>query len=659
VSRSSFANFRWAASVVLVVLLLAQVTGHLTLPPVEALERQLTDAQLVMSAAKTVDERIVIVDIDDRALTAIGRWPWPRRHLAELIDRCFDHGAVIVGVDLILAEPDETSGLLRLEQLIEKGPLHDDARLRSALPELRAQLDDDGQLAAALRRHPVVLGFFLSDQAGAAAALPPPLLPAADLHLPDLPGHGGNLSRLQDAAGQAGFLNARVDADGLTRRSLLLARSGDAVYGSLPLTLAQQLLGAGTPEAVVQGDTLQGLTLQTARGPRFIGTGSQADVIIPYRAESGQYRRLSAGDLFDAHMPEDRLRAALEGKVVLLGATAAGLMDRHAVPLQASYAGVAAHASVLSGLLDGALPHPRPDAPALGAMLILLIAGVLLATLPRLSFAQGALLGIALLAALLGHHAWAWRSAQEAWPLAAPLLLLVGLCALHWLLDAAEQSAARQHLQALFGQYMPASRVAEMARESESGHYTLESRNAELTVMFADVRGFSGISEKLRPAELAMLMNAYFSAMSDVVALNRGTLDKYIGDAVMAFWGAPQDDPEHARHAVLAARAMQARLAVLNQDFAARGLPQLEINIGINTGTMVVGDLGSQSRRAYTVLGHAVNVAARLQELCSAHGVHILIGEATHAQAGVPCRALGETTLRGQQSTLMIYAPID
>jgi len=333
------------------------------------------------------------------------------------------------------------------------------------------------------------------------------------------------------------------------------------------------------------------------------------------------------------------------------------LLDQHSMPLQAAYAGVATHASVLSGLLDGQLYHARNDTPAIAALLLLAIAVLLLLALPRMDLLPGSALTLTLLAVLIGHNGWAWAARHEAWPLTAPLILTVSLWALHLLLTQLQERAARRRLQTLFGQYMPASRVQAMARAPDREHYTLASRAAELSVMFADVRGFTSIAEALPPAELAALMNAYFSAMTEVIGAHRGTLDKYIGDAVMAFWGAPQEDPLHARHAVLAAQAMLARLAVLNMEFAARGWPQLEIRIGINTGTVIVGDLGSQERRAYTVLGDAVNVAARLQALCTTHAVSILIGPETARQADLPCTGLGPTTLRGHRRQLLIYAP--
>ena len=656
-SRSSFDKAYWAAGLALLLLLLAHVTHYLALPPLAALDRQVHDWRLSLFATAQPDPRVLILDIDDRALAAQGRWPWPRRRLAELVDRAFEHGALLMGLDLILAEPDDSAGLGVLEQLARPGgPLHDDPRLLARLPALRAQLDDDALLAAALRRHAVVLGFYLAEHAGQAAAVPPALMQEGASALPDWPGYGGNLPLLQDAAGQAGFLNALTDADGLVRRGMLVARHGNAVYGSLPLLMAQQLLGAGTPDPVLRDGRFEGLLLHTARGTRYLPTDAGGEVLVPYRDAAGEYARLSATDLLNPATPADTLRAALGGKVVLLGSSAAGLLDQHAAPLQPGYAGVATQASLLSGLLDGHLGHVRADAPVLAALQLLVLAALLLLALPRLRPLWGSLLTLGLLAALVAHNCWAWQAAHEAWPLAAPFCLGLGLWAVHLLLTQQRERLHRQRLQALFGQYVPASRVEAMARAPEREHYTLESRSAELTVMFADVRGFTGIAAQLPPTELAALMNAYFSAMTDVIGVHHGTLDKYIGDAVMAFWGAPQQDPLHARHAVQAAQAMLARLQVLNNEFAARGWPTLAISIGINSGPMIVGDLGSQERRAYTVLGDAVNVAARLQALCTAHEVHVLVGPLTAELSGVPCRALG-VTLRGHRSELQIYSP--
>ncbi|MEJ6007579.1 adenylate/guanylate cyclase domain-containing protein [Paucibacter sp. AS339] len=658
-SRRWVAGLRWLTGLSLLALLLAQATHRLNLPALDGLERYLYDQRLAWSAPPEADPRIVVLDIDDKALAAHGRWPWRRGLLAELLTRCFEQeGAVLLGMDLILAEPDASSGLPALERMA-RGSLSDNPAFLAELQALRPQLDDDGQLAQALARHPVVLGFYFSESQlnTRSAALPAPLFSTTTaearglLALPNWQGYGGNLARLQEAAGQAGFLNAIADSDGLTRSSLLLARQGEQVFASLPLRLAQIALNSPqlTPLFSATG-ALTGLQLNSPQGPRRVATDEQGRVLLPYRQRSADFIHYSAADLLADRLPADALR----GRIVLLGSSAAGLLDQRATPLAPVYPGVAVHATVLSALLDGTLAHHPADGPLLASLQLLAIALILLLALLRLPLWAGTLLAALLLAALLGLNGLAWLRWREAWPLAGPLCLATGLFGLHLLLAHLGERGARRRLTQLFGQYVPAALVAEMSQRPEQ--YSMASRSAELTVMFADVRGFTGISERLPPQALAELMNEYFSEMARIIGEHRGTVDKYMGDAVMAFWGAPLDDPKHARHAVQAAQAMQRSLVALNQRFAARGWPDLRISIGLNTGHMVVGDMGSQQRRAYTVLGDAVNLAARLQALCAEREAGILIGEQTQAAIpGLRATPLGAQFLRGRAAPLHVF----
>jgi len=675
VSRSSSAErwrearpslLRWLAGLSLLGLLLAHATQHLQLPGLARLELQLYDARLRLFAPARPDPRIVILDIDERSLAQLGRWPWKRSLLAEVIEKAFSpHGALLLGLDMVLAEPDDSSGLSTLDGLAA-GPLRDDAAFSDQLQALRPRLDHDARLARVLQQHAVVLGFHLSNADGAAriGSLPPPSVAPAVMgaqldHLTRWQGYGGNLDALQQATTQAGFLNALADADGITRRMPLLAQHGGQVYAALPLVLAQTLMGnaAITPvlAPLVQGPApLVGLSLATPRGPLLLPTDGQAAVLVPYRAAGGDYARYSVADLLAGRLPA----GALRGRVVLLGSSAPGLLDQRATPLASAFPGVAVHASLLSGLLDGSLASAPGHAPALEAAMLLLMGLSLLWLLPRLGWPGVIAIALLWLALLMGANFGAWVWARQALPLASGLLLLPGLLGLHLLFAYFGERGAKHRLSALFGHYVPPALVQEMSLHP--GRYSMVSRSAELTVLFADVRGFTGIAERLAPAELAVLMHEYFSAMTEIVGAHRGTLDKYMGDALMAFWGAPLDDPDHALHAVQAALAMQAELARLNARFAAAGRPELAISTGIHSGTMVVGDLGSRQRRAYTVLGDNVNLAARLQELCGQRGAGLLISEATHARLGgaLPCAALGPVAVRGRQGEVVIYEPL-
>jgi adenylate cyclase len=262
------------------------------------------------------------------------------------------------------------------------------------------------------------------------------------------------------------------------------------------------------------------------------------------------------------------------------------------------------------------------------------------------------------IALLLAGNSWAWAAREWALPVAGPILLVLGLWAWRVLHGLLLETRERRRIEGLFGQYVPPELVQHMSRDA--AHYDMQGRNAELTVLFADLSGFTRLSESMPAAELAALMNEFFSDMTDIVRDGGGTLDKYIGDSVMAFWGAPVADPQHALHALQAAQAMLRRLPQLNARFASRGWPELSVGIGINSGPMVVGDLGSRHRRAYTVLGDAVNVAARLQSLTARLKCPILLGEGT--QARLPpgsCLCLGTEQLRGRVAPVTVYVPVE
>jgi adenylate cyclase len=659
---------RYLPGVLLLGVLLADSLHYLEIAPLQRLEAVLYDARVRFFAPAPLDERIVIVDIDEPSLAELGRWPWSRARLAELVERIFgDYGALLLGLDVILAEPDETSGLASL-QALASGPLRGNAGFLAALEDLRPSLDYDARLADAIRRYPVVLGFHLSSGAAAASsgALPTPvvggLAPRTLAALGSWTGYGGNLPALQQAAMGAGFLNAPVDGDGVTRRAWLLASVQGRVYPALSLAMAQVLLGNASlqlqfseptpwsPDGGVKGTAIEALELLGARGRLRIASDSQARVLLPFRGPEGSFAYYSAADVLAARLPDERLR----GRVVLLGTTAPGLLDQRVMPLGEAYPGVEAHANLLSAMLDGRLLQSPAWTPVVAAGLLLIVGSGLLLALPRLSPLWATALTLTTLLLVVLSNLAVWAFAQLLLPIAGLLALVLGLFALQLFVGYFLEQRGKRRLTQLFGQYVPPELVEEMSRDPQ--HYSMAGRSAELTVLFADVRGFTTFAETMPPGELAQLMNDYLSAITDVIRAQRGTLDKYIGDAVVAFWGAPLADPQHARHAVAAGLAMQAELQRVNQDFAVRGWPALQIGIGINTGSMIVGDMGSRHRRAYTVLGDAVNLASRLQGLSTHYRAGVIIGEATRQALGDwPCRPLGEVTVRGRKAPVAIH----
>lgn len=633
---------------------------------VERLDAIFYDAKIRLTMPRDVDPRIVIVDIDEKSLAEQGRWPWGRDRLALLMDKLFDrNGVKLVGFDVVFAEPDISSGIKALESLAAQR-LRDNAPFQGALRDLRPQLDYDARFAAALKNRKIVLGYYLSNIEGgqSSGALPAPVLPPGTFDgrlvaATRWQNHGGNLPQLQAAAAGGGHFNPLVDFDGISRRIPLLAEYKGAYYESLALSMVRAILGfppviPGYADPNDSYSGLEWLELPTERGTLQIPVDEDIAALIPFRGPQGSFPYISATDVLNDRVANDLLR----DRIVLIGTTAPGLLDLRATPVSAAYAGVEVHANLIAGMLDGTVKH-KPDYLLAADILQVLIAGALLVfLLPLLSPFKASLTALLVALVLSSINVFLWQSENMVLPFANIALLVTVLYALNMSWGYFVESRTKRQFTELFGQYVPPELVDEMAKNPEG--YTMSGRKAELTVLFSDVRGFTTISEGLQPDELATLMNEYLGAMTEVVRENRGTLDKYIGDAIMAFWGAPVDDPAHAKHAVITAIEMQAALKNLNVSLQAKGWPELKIGVGLNTGTMTVGDMGSPVRKAYTVMGDAVNLGSRLEGITKQYGVGIIIGEGTREELGdsFVLRELDRVRVKGKHEPVGIYEPL-
>jgi adenylate cyclase len=532
---------------------------------------------------------------------------------------------------------------------------------------LRPELDYDGRFAETIAKYPVILGFAFTDGAKETSTgmLPAPVLSRGAFKrggatVTVWERYSGNRPEFQRAALGGGHYNGLADFDGLSRRVALIAEYADNYYEALSLAVARAALGNPKPVPAFPLTTLSGadpiieaIELPTSRGAVRIPVDGRVRALIPYRGAQGSYRYYSAADVLAERVPKDALR----GKIALLGTTAPGLLDHRATPVGEIYPGVEVHANLVSGILDGTVKSQPAYVPGAEMLLLVLVALVSLFWLPRFSPLRATLGFAMLLAALVVLNFALWQFANLVLPLASIVVLAVVLYAFNMSFGYVFETYAKQRLARLFGQYVPPELVEEMSRNPD--RYDMEGRSAELTVMFADIRGFTALSEGLAPQTMANLMKEYFSAMTQVIRANRGTLDKYIGDAIMAFWGAPVDDALHARHAVVTAMEMQRKLTEINLAFKARSWPQLTIGIGINSGTMTVGDMGSRERKAYTVLGDPVNLADRLEGLTAYYGVGIIMGEAVQKiLPDLVCRELDQVRVKGRAGSVRIYQPM-
>lgn len=630
------------------------------------LDNIIYDTRLALTMPGGVDPRVVILDIDERSLdkNAFGRWPWRRDKLSVLLKKLFDeYGIVIVGFDVVFAEPDESSGLPVLEKLA-KGKLRDVGQFQSALNELRADLDYDGIFAKTLKGRPVVLGYYFNSEENAvqSGAIPEPVLPKGtfqgrNISFTTWRGFGGNLPEFQVNAANAGHFNPLVDADGVSRRVPILAEYHGAYYEALSLAMIRVLAGYPKVEAGFASDRFSskgysGLEWLKA-GPVTIPVDENVSALIPYRGKRGSFKYISLADVYFDKVPKNELR----GKIALIGTSAPGLLDLRSTPVGSVFPGVEIHANMIAAMLDDDFKQKPPY--MLGAeVVLLLVGGIALAMLvPLLSPLKATLVSLLAILLITGLNVIVWTKGGMVLPLASSLLMTAALFALNMSWGYFVESRSKRQFTELFGQYVPPELVDKMAQDPEK--YSMEGKSEELTVLFSDIVGFTSISESLEPKELSQFINDYLTAMSLVIRNNRGTLDKYIGDAIMAFWGAPVADPEHARQAVISAMAMQTELDKLRAQMLVRGWPDIRIGVGVNTGNMRVGDMGSKLRKAYTVMGDAVNLGSRLEGLTRVYGVGIIVGPNTkQAVKDIVFRELDRVKVKGKHEPVNIFEPV-
>jgi len=672
---------RIAVTLLPVLLALLHATGVWRVPLVERLDHFIYDARLRATMPGTPDSRIVIVDIDDVSLQQWGQWPWSRDKLARLATELTTRQqAAVIGFDVVFAEPDHSAGLETLQQLA-RGPLRGNTGFEAELQQLAPALDRDAAFARALAGQPVALGYYFTrtEAPRAKGRLPTPLLPPDALppngtYATQWNGYGANLEALAAAAPRAGFINSVIEAndDGVIRATPLLARydapdkasdgAPSGYYESLSLAVYRLASGADSVRPVLaQGakppPPLEALVVGRGAGRIVVPVDSQAGVLVPFRGnggpDGGSFRYIPAGDVLAGRLAPAELR----GKIVMVGATAPGLQDLRATPVSATYPGIEVHANVVSGLLDGRMLTVPDYAPGYDVAMLVMAGAVLAIGLSLLSAPPAALLAIATAAVLVGLNAWLHAQARLVMPLAAALMMVSLAFGINMSWGYFVEERGRRGLARLFGTYVPPQLVDEMLERPHL--YSMRAESKELTVMFCDMRGFTRLSEQMAPVELQAFLNEVFSRLTEIISLRRGTIDKYMGDCVMAFWGAPVSMPGHAALAVQAAVEMAAAVREINAAHLARGLPGISVGIGLNTGVMSVGDMGSAVRRSYTVVGDAVNLAARLEGLSGHYGVEIVANRSTQQSAPAYIwQELDQVRVKGKEQVVTIFTPL-
>lgn len=561
---------------------------------------------------------IILVDIDELSIAALGQWPWPRTIISDMVLRLNDMGAAAIAFDMVFPEPDRTSLSRVVSNLKQFGVTVD-------LPP-GVQQDNDATLAAAFSQAAVVAGIAVTDESQ--GALPPPKAGYAYggsdplSFLTERLGGVANIATLNEAAKGIGFFTFPSSIDGIVRQIPIIAKASKSLYPALSieaLRVAQQASGFVLRTTGSSGEADLGLKALTAvkAGDFEVSTGPQGEFWI-YYSGLPNIRTIPAAMLLQPAAAET-LRPEINGAIVIVGTSAIGLRDLVATPIAASMPGMRVHAEILDQIL-GQTFLARPDWAKGAELSIAFMLGLILIVSVRQA---GALMSAAMSIVMIGGSAAASWYAFSRWHmLLDPILPAMAVAAVFsvtmpvlLLLTSREKKFVRS----AFSRYLAPSLVERLA--DDPSMLSLGGELRELTVLFCDIRGFTALSEGMDPQALTAMLNNFLTPMSDVLLTSEATIDKYMGDAIMAFWNAPFEIRDHRRCACLAALKMMETLDELNS----RTGYDLRIGIGLNSGTCCVGNLGSSQRFSYSAIGDGVNVASRVEGLCKQYGISILL----------------------------------
>jgi len=626
---------RWArqfgvARAVCLLLLVALIPLRLADPrPLEELRLRTFDLYQLLRPRTQDGYPVVIVDIDEDSLKTIGQWPWPRTTVADLVNRITQMGPVAIGFDVVFAEPDRMS-----PAIAERSFQGLDAQTRAKLDSLPS---NDQVLADAIKQSRVVVG-----QAGAGTPTPRPpgeaalqtgfavLGPDPAPYLVTFPGLLRNVPAIEEAAAGRGLFSIDPEHDGIIRRVPVIMEAQGSLVPSLTMEMLRVVTQSGAILVRVNNAGVQSVAVPGLEVP----TDEHGQLWVHFNKHD-QARFVSAKDVLQGKVPADRFR----GRLVLIGTSAIGLLDLKTTPVEAAMPGVEVHAQILESVLSKSL-LVNPDY-AIGAELSLavLIGLAIIIAAPMLSPTVVVLLGAAVIAGLIGLSFYLFAEdnllIDFTYPLISTWLIYLVLTFVNYF----REQKQRQQIRSAFGFYLSPHMVEQLARSPEK--LVLGGEERRMTILFSDVRGFTTISEHYKddPQGLTRLMNRFLTPLTNAIIERKGTIDKYIGDAIMAFWNAPMDDTEQEANACDAALAMQERAVALNADLKreaeANGgqyMP-LRIGIGLNTGPCVVGNMGSDFRFNYSVLGDTVNLASRLESRTKDYGLGLVIGSRTAEKA--------------------------
>ncbi len=602
------------------------------------MELKALDLRMVSRGQLPTTGQVIIATVDEKSLSEIGRWPWSRSMTAKLVDSLKEYGAKAVGFDIVFAEPEQSTG-----------PSADAILAKSVKSAKNVSL---GYFFHTSMKD---VEFLTEEYINASGSL----IGGSMYSMVREKGHEGDynlitayapvpsIKAIAESGENCGYFNAFPDPDGVIRWSPLVIKFQDNFYYSLPIALLMQYLDYPMIVLNLAEFGVDGVMLGDLRIP----TDEIGRLLINYLGPAKTFPHYSISDIIAGRLSPELIK----GKIVIVGATATGIYDLRVTPFSPVYPGVELHATVVENILQGNFLEQSAWTTFIDICGIIFFGMIIGIAIPRLKALQGILLVMVLLGGFVAGNTLIFAKYNTWLNMVYPVLTMMTIYLVITVYRYFTEEREKKKIRGAFQYYLTASVINELLKDPTK--LKLGGDKKDLTVMFSDIRGFTTISEKLTPEELVHLLNEYLTAMTDIVFKYEGLLDKYIGDAIMAVFGAPVDQPDHALRSCRTALEMMATLKGLQQKWAAEGRPFVDIGVGINSGDMVVGNMGSNMRFDYTVMGDNVNLSSRLEGINKEYGTHIVISEFTYevVKEEVFCRELDAVRVKGKKLPVKIY----
>jgi adenylate cyclase len=652
------------------VIFLSLILFFFDFPFLHFMELKTLDLRISSRGALPTGGETIIAVVDEKSLSELGRWPWPRTTIARLIDKLKASGAKAVGFDVVFSEPDDNSSLKTIAELsseMKKSGVHNSS-LAALLNKKKATADTDTALARSIARAKnVTLGYFFHLSNRDTAYLSEKTISAEadninnsryqiinsqeknpdDSSLLKAYAPEANLKIFSSAAANSGYFNMVPDTDGSMRWAPLVIKFRNNYYSSLPLSILQQYLDWPQLTLNMAGYGTESIKLADITIP----TDESGRLLVNYLGPAKTFPHYSISDILQGKIPADKIR----GKIVLVGATAIGIYDLRVTPFGATYPGVEIHANVIDNILHRNFLMNSSFTRFIDLCTIIVFGLLMGLIIPRLRAVTGIFFAVSILMVFMLINMFIFVSYNVWLNVVYPALTMAVIYLAITVYRYITEEREKKKIRGAFQYYLTASVMNEILKDPSK--LKLGGAKKNLTVMFSDIRGFTTIAEGLTPDQLVHLLNEYLTAMTDIVFKYDGLLDKYIGDAIMAVWGDPIDQPDHPLRACRTALEMMEKLKTLQVKWAAEGWPSIDIGIGINTGDMTVGNMGSLMRFDYTVMGDMVNLSSRLEGINKEYGTHIVISEFTYntVKDQMFCRELDSVRVKGKKLPVKIY----